>query len=86
MYSYTGPKTSSRCLYSMTFHNMTVFAVQASTFNTDVRNKMGFHKFFMEKSDAMWKRGKEMMKYILQRGGKMGNGFQVATAIFFSFL
>ena len=38
---------------------------------------MGFHKFFMGKSDAMWARGKDMMKYVLQRGGKMGNGFQV---------
>jgi hypothetical protein len=38
---------------------------------------MGFHKFFMDKSDAMWAKGKAMMKYVLQRGGKMGNGFQV---------
>jgi hypothetical protein len=38
---------------------------------------MGFHKFFMEKSDSMWGKGKDMIKYILQRGGKMSNGFQV---------
>jgi len=53
------------------------YLLMASTFNTDVRNKMGFHKFFMEKSDSMWGKGKDMIKYILQRGGKMSNGFQI---------
>ena len=38
---------------------------------------MGFSKFFQEKSDGMWARGKEMMKYVLKRGGRMGTGFQL---------
>ena len=31
---------------------------QASNFNTDVVNRMGFSNFFMDKSDKMWARGK----------------------------
>jgi hypothetical protein len=38
---------------------------------------MGFSKYFMALSDKMWARGKEIMKYVLKRGGKMGDGFQV---------
>merc|ERR1712121_435646 len=34
-------------------------------------------KFFMEKSDNMWKKGKDMIKYVLKRGGNMGTGFQI---------
>ena len=29
----------------------------------------------------MWARGKDMIKYVLQRGGRMGNGFQVCIDI-----
>merc|ERR1712200_338904 len=32
-------------------------------------NKLGVSKYFMEKSDSMWPRGKDMMKYVLKRGG-----------------
>jgi len=53
------------------------YLLMASSFNTDVVNKMGFHKYFMEKSDSMWNRGKDMMKYVLKRGGAMGHGFQI---------
>ena len=35
---------------------------QASNFNTDVVNRMGFSKFFMDKSDKMWARGKVNFK------------------------
>merc|ERR1712168_1391508 len=62
----------------------------ASTFNTDKKNHLGFHKYFMEKSDKMWSRyrsillsdkmwsrGKEMMEYVLKRGGRMGTVFQI---------
>ena len=38
---------------------------------------MGFSKYFMEQSDKMWGRGKDMIKYVLKRGGKMGSAFQV---------
>ena len=38
---------------------------------------MGFSKYFMDFSDKMWGRGKEMIKYIAKRGGKMGPGFQI---------
>ena len=38
---------------------------------------MGFSKFFLEQSDKMWGRGKDMIKYVLKRGGRMGSAFQV---------
>ena len=38
---------------------------------------MGFSKYFLEQSDKMWGRGKDMIKYVLKRGGKMGSAFQV---------
>jgi len=53
------------------------YLLMASTFNTDKKNHLGFHKYFMEKSDKMWSRGKEMMEYVLKRGGRMGTGFQI---------
>merc|ERR1711973_305320 len=59
------------------FTDSITYLLMGSSFNTDVKNHMGFHKYFMEKSDKMWARGKDMMKYILQRGGKMGTGFQI---------
>lgn len=49
----------------------------ASSMNTDQKNHMGFHKYFMDKSDNMWARGKSMMEYVLKRGGRMGSGFQI---------
>ena len=42
---------------------------------------MGFSNYFMDQSDKMWARGKDMIKYVLQRGGRMGNGFQVCIDI-----
>jgi len=59
------------------FTDSITYLLMASTFNTDKKNHMGFHKYFMGKSEKMWTRGKDMMKYVLQRGGKMGNGFQI---------
>merc|ERR1712126_748436 len=56
------------------------YLLMASHFSTDKVNRMGFSKFFMEKSDNMWKKGKDMMKYVLKRGGKMGTGFQIPPA------
>ena len=45
---------------------------------------MGFSKYFMDQSDGMWARGKDMIKYILKRGGKMGGNFQVSKMIFYT--
>merc|ERR1711962_846708 len=59
------------------FTDSITYLLMASTFNTDKKNHMGFHKYFMGRSEKMWTRGKDMMKYVLQRGGKMGNGFQI---------
>ena len=42
-------------------------------------NRMGFSKYFMAQSDNMWAKGKDMIKYVLKRGGKMGTNFQVWT-------
>ena len=38
---------------------------------------MGFSKYFKDQSDKMWAKGKDMIKYVLKRGGKMGANFQV---------
>ena len=38
----------------------------------------------MDQSDGMWARGKDMIKYILKRGGKMGGNFQVSKMIFYT--
>ena len=38
---------------------------------------MGLYKLMWKHSDKMWSRGKDAMKYILKRGGKMGQHFQV---------
>jgi len=62
------------------FTDSMTYLLMASNFNTDVVNRMGFSKFFMDKSDKMWARGKDMMKYVLKRGGKMGTGFQIPPA------
>ena len=43
---------------------------------------MGFSKYFMEQSDKMWAKGKDMIKYVLKRGGKMGANFQVRKISF----
>ena len=47
---------------------------------------MGFSKYFMEQSDKMWAKGKDMIKYVLKRGGKMGANFQVWTISLRGFL
>merc|ERR1712168_850644 len=60
------------------FTDSMTYLLMGSRFSTDVQNKMGFHKYFMDKSDSMWNRGKDMMKYILKRGGQMGSSFMVA--------
>jgi len=62
------------------FTDSMTYLLMGSRFSTDVQNKMGFHNYFMEKSDSMWNRGKDMMKYILKRGGQMGNNFKVSLA------
>jgi len=59
------------------FTDSMTYLLMASSFSTDKVNRMGFSKFFKEKSDNMWNRGKDMIKYVLKRGGKMGTGFQI---------
>lgn len=54
------------------------YMLMATQFSTDASNQMGFYKFLMGKSDKMWTRGKDMVKYITKRGGKMGSGFQIS--------
>merc|ERR1712083_271556 len=55
------------------FTDSVTYLLMGSQFSTDVVNKMGFSKFFTEKSDKMWNRGKDMINYVLKRGGKIGN-------------
>merc|ERR1712055_505294 len=59
------------------FTDSITYLLMASSFDTDTVNRLGFSKFFMGQSDKMWKRGKDMMKNVLKRGGKMGTGFQI---------
>merc|ERR1711872_937098 len=53
------------------FKDSIKYLQMASFFNTDSKNRMGFHKYFMGKSDRMWTRAKDVMKYVLKRGGHM---------------
>merc|ERR1712112_490341 len=59
------------------FSDSMTYLLMSSSFSTDERNRMGFSKYFMDYSDRMWSRGKDMMKYVLKRGGHMGSAFQV---------
>jgi len=59
------------------FEDSMNYLIMSSTFSTDKTNRMGFSKYFMDQSDKMWARGKDMIKYVLQRGGRMGEGFQI---------
>merc|ERR1712133_134363 len=59
------------------FSDSMTYLVMSSSFSTDEKNRMGFSKLFREYSDKMWSRGKDMMKYVLKRGGHMGSDFQV---------
>lgn len=59
------------------FSDSMKYLLMASHFNSDRLNRLGFSKYFMALSDKMWGRGKEVMKYVLKRGGKMGDGFQL---------
>merc|ERR1712193_287650 len=62
------------------FTDSMTYLLMASHFNTDVVNRAGFSKLFMDHSDKMLSRGKDMMKYVLKRGGKMGTSFQIPPA------
>merc|ERR1711962_1550727 len=59
------------------FSDSMTYLVMSSSFSTDEKNRMGFSKYFRQYSDKMWSRGKDMMKYVLKRGGHLGSGFQV---------
>jgi len=53
------------------------YLLMSTAFSTDKVNRMGFSKYFMAQSDNMWAKGKDMIKYVLKRGGKMGTNFQI---------
>jgi len=77
---YGGFRGNSNNLHRIIVDDFTdsmTYLLMASHFNTDVVNRAGFSKLFMDHSDKMWARGKDMMKYVLKRGGKMGTSFQV---------
>merc|ERR1711955_45699 len=59
------------------FSDSMTYLLMSSSFSTDEKNRMGFSKYFREYSDKMWSRGKDMMKYVLKRGGHLAPGFQV---------
>jgi Ferritin-like domain len=54
-----------------------VMYLQSSQFNTDKTNRLGFHKFFRGYADKMWQNAKNVMKYIVQRGGRVGQSSDV---------
>ena len=45
------------------------FSFKASNFNTDEVNRVGLPKLLQGYSDGMWNKGKQLLKYILKRGG-----------------
>ncbi len=45
---------------------------QANKFDKDSVHKMGFNKLFKDYSDKMWENGKDLLKYIIKRGGRVG--------------
>jgi len=53
------------------------YLLMSTAFSTDKVNRMGFSKYFKDQSDKMWGKGKDMIKYVLKRGGKMGANFQI---------
>merc|ERR1712112_583392 len=59
------------------FSDSMTYLLMSSSFSTDETNRMGFSKYFRKYSDKMWSRGKDMMKYVLKRGGHLAPGFQV---------
>jgi len=60
------------------FEDSITYLLMASNFDTDAKNHLGFHKYLMEKSDNMWARGKDLMKYALTRGEKI-ESLQIAA-------
>jgi len=77
---YGGFKGNTNNLHRLVVDDFTdsmTYMLMASRFSSDEVNRMGFSKYFMEFSDKMWGRGKDMIKYIAKRGGKMGPGFQI---------
>merc|ERR1712025_591776 len=53
------------------------YLLMSTAFSTDKVNRMGFSKYFKDQSDKMWAKGRDMIKYVLKRGGKMGANFQI---------
>ncbi len=53
------------------------YLVMGSHFSSDEVNRLGMNNLMDGLSDKMWNRGKDTMKYILKRGGRMGSHFKV---------
>ena len=52
--------------------NVTAILFQSGKFDSDKVNKLGFNKLYRDYSSKMWENGKEILKYIIKRGGKTG--------------
>ncbi len=75
-----GFKANSNNLHQLMadhFKDSFKFLLLGSHFNTDELNRMGMHSLLQGYSDKMWENGKSIMKYILQRGGRIGQQFSV---------
>ena len=64
-------------LMSQHFQDSFKFMIMGSHFNTDEVNRLGLHGYIEDHSNKMWDHGKDIMKYILKRGGRMGEQFRV---------
>jgi hypothetical protein len=55
---------------------------QSSQFDTDKTNRLGFHKMYKDHSSKMWNNAKDLLKFILKRGGRVGQGYILQTLMF----
>lgn len=56
-------------------NDITIYLLfQSSQFNTDQTNRLGSHKLYRDLSSKMWNNAKDLLKYILKRGGRVGQG------------
>jgi len=78
---YRGNADNLHQIMLANFQDSFRFLVLASHFRTDQVNRMGLHNLMQSYSDDMWNRGKEVMSYILKRGGRMGSQFKVRIAV-----
>merc|ERR1711915_350920 len=75
---FNDTNTKLQQMIKVDFEDSITYLIMGSYYDTDAKNHLGFHKYFMAKSDKMWARGKDLMKYVLKRGEKVDN-LQVAA-------